>query len=407
MPNPAVLFISYDGILEPLGQSQVFAYARKLSGSFNMILLSFEKEHDLADTEHLEYVRSEAARHNIEWIPLRYHKRPRMLATGYDLLHGVVSALWVTFTRKVDIVHCRGLIPTAMGVVVRTVLRPRLIFDMRGLWIDEGVEKGDWTTLSKMYRIGKWIEKICLAKSDAVVSLTQAAVDDISKWRSLKNRVMNFRVISTCCDLDRFVLPSRNRNAGERFVFGYVGNVGIWYHFDAVLECFKMLLNRVPDALMLIINRNQQDLIRNKIRQAGIPSDSIEIKGTAHNSVASEIQRMHATAFFIRPSYAKIASAPTKLGELLGCGVPCLTSRGVGDMDSQLTGGNAGVLVDFDQLGEMDVLRRAVDQLLELARDPRTPQRCRETASLHFSLHEGSKRYHRLYNDLLDSNPRR
>jgi hypothetical protein len=31
---------------------------------------------------------------------------------------------------------------------------------------------------------------------------------------------------------------------------------------------------------------------------------------------------MNAGVFFINPFYSKIASAPTKLGEFLGCGVP-------------------------------------------------------------------------------------
>ena len=35
---------------------------------------------------------------------------------------------------------------------------------------------------------------------------------------------------------------------------------------------------------------------------------------------------------------AKIASAPTKLAEYLGCGVPCLGNVGVGDMEAILEG---------------------------------------------------------------------
>lgn len=39
-----VLYISYDGILEPLGQSQVLAYLKKLALGRNIYLLTFEKK---------------------------------------------------------------------------------------------------------------------------------------------------------------------------------------------------------------------------------------------------------------------------------------------------------------------------------------------------------------------------
>ena len=42
-----ILYISYDGILEPLGYSQVFNYVLKLSKDHEIILLTFEKKNNL------------------------------------------------------------------------------------------------------------------------------------------------------------------------------------------------------------------------------------------------------------------------------------------------------------------------------------------------------------------------
>ena len=41
-----VLYISYDGMLEPLGQSQVLAYQERLAANASLHLLSFEKPED-------------------------------------------------------------------------------------------------------------------------------------------------------------------------------------------------------------------------------------------------------------------------------------------------------------------------------------------------------------------------
>ena len=49
--KPAILYITYDGILEPLGQSQVLAYQELLAKDYDIHLLSYEKPSDWADVE--------------------------------------------------------------------------------------------------------------------------------------------------------------------------------------------------------------------------------------------------------------------------------------------------------------------------------------------------------------------
>jgi hypothetical protein len=44
-----VLYITYDGVLEPLGESQVVSYLERLASDVSLTLLSFEKPVDLAD----------------------------------------------------------------------------------------------------------------------------------------------------------------------------------------------------------------------------------------------------------------------------------------------------------------------------------------------------------------------
>ena len=44
-----VLYISYDGILEPLCRSQILSYLKALSSEYRIHLISFEKRKDLSD----------------------------------------------------------------------------------------------------------------------------------------------------------------------------------------------------------------------------------------------------------------------------------------------------------------------------------------------------------------------
>ena len=48
-----VLYITYDGLLEPIGQSQILKYIVHLSDDHNFTILSLEKESDLAEEKKL------------------------------------------------------------------------------------------------------------------------------------------------------------------------------------------------------------------------------------------------------------------------------------------------------------------------------------------------------------------
>ena len=80
-----VLYISYNGMLDPLGQSQVIPYLKELNQrGVEFTLLSFERPEALAKHEtEIERMRSDLAASGIDWHWLRYHKTPSLPATTY------------------------------------------------------------------------------------------------------------------------------------------------------------------------------------------------------------------------------------------------------------------------------------------------------------------------------------
>ena len=81
-----VLYISYDGVLEPLGQSQVLNYLKILSSEHDIYLLTFEKRTDLTSNNY-QLVFDECKEHGIEWVHLDYHKS--LLGTYVDIIKGL------------------------------------------------------------------------------------------------------------------------------------------------------------------------------------------------------------------------------------------------------------------------------------------------------------------------------
>ncbi|MBD7988321.1 glycosyltransferase [Luteimonas sp. Sa2BVA3] len=387
-----VLLISYTGLLEPLGQSQVLAYQENLASERPVHILSFERPIDLADRAKVEAVRRRIRAAGIHWHCLRYHKRPSTLATLWDIGWGAALGIRLARRHGLGIVHARSYVAGIMALLVKKAVGVRFLFDMRGFWVDERVDGGLWPRNGRMYRVAKWFERKLLIDADHVVSLTHAGVTEMAGFDYLQDRAPPMSVIPTCADLARFSPVADSKD--EPFTLGYVGSAGTWYLFDAAVAAFGVVRRLRPDARFLIINRDAHAYIRERLDAARVPEDAVELMQASHTEVPAQMRRMHAGVFFIKPVFSKQASAPTKLAEFLGCGIPCLSNTGVGDMAQVLVGDRVGVAVDaMDPAG----LESGVSALLDLCGEQDVAERCVASARRHFSLDEGVKRYRTIY----------
>ena len=395
-----VLYISYDGLMEPLGQSQVWQYLSGLSVNHKIILISYEKAADWANKPERERIKAAVRAKGVIWIPLRYHKKPSAVATAFDIYMGTLVALYLTLRYRVKIVHARSYVPSVIAFPLKKLLGVKYIFDMRGFWADERVDGGLWPKDGRLYRVAKWFERRFLLAADRVVSLTQAAVKDMQSFPYLQGRMPKFEVITTCADLDLFKPgtpdPSLQKDI-RPFTLGYVGSVGVWYLFDETLQFFKLLRQVIPNARLDILNRGDHIYILERLNVHQIDLQAVQLEVTDHVGVAHAMCRMDAGIFFYKSAYSKMATAPTKLGEFLGCGIPCVGNTGVGDMAAILAGENVGVvLCAFDD----EAYAQGVQALLKLVADVDTKSRCINVAKKYFALEQGVKAYDRIYQEL-------
>lgn len=394
--TPGVLYISYDGMLEPLGQSQVLGYLGRLAPGRRIHLISFEKPQDWSRVDERERVAQQIRSAGIEWHPQTYHKWPSAAATAWDIARGIFIGWKLVVRHRLHLVHARSYVAAVMALALKRLTGAHFVFDMRGFWADERVDGGLWPRHGRLYAAAKWFERRFLLRADHVISLTHAAVVILSNFDYLKGRLPPFTVIPTCADLQRFK-PVQPIGRNDAFVLGYVGTVGTWYLFDEVAACVAVLLRLKPDARFLVVNRGEHDFIRERLKAAGVPEASTDITSATHAEVPALMARMNAGVFFIKPAFSKQASAPTKLAELLGCGVPCLGNTGVGDMADVLESERVGIAINaFDKAS----ITAGLEALLKLAEDPEIGTRCVAAAQKHFSLDEGVRRYAAVYDRL-------
>ncbi|KZX51242.1 hypothetical protein A3709_10450 [Halioglobus sp. HI00S01] len=398
--KPSVLYISYTGILDPLGESQVLQYVIGLSKKHKMVLLTFEKPEALKDEQQLSELKRTCSDAGVEWHYHHYHRRPNLPATFYDLLVGIFTGTQLARRHEIDIVHCRSYLAGLMGLAVKRLTGTCHIFDMRGFWPDERVDGGVWTKASLRYRLFKRLERTLLLGTDYVVSLTRSGVTELTKFDYLEDRDLKVSVIPTCTNLQLFSPVEETRpSAGSGFVMGYVGSAGSWYMFDQVAKAVKQLFDQLPESRFLVLNKGGHTEILRHLESEDVDISRVELKSVPYQEVSQHIACMTAGISFIKPAWSKRASSPTRLGEFLACGKPLLANAGVGDVESDLLSSGTGVVIKGFSDEELSA---ALASIIELVSDPELGVRCRETAERQFSLQAGVEEYSSIYLRLED-----
>jgi glycosyltransferase involved in cell wall biosynthesis len=388
-----ILYISYTGLLEPLGQSQVLAYLVPLAEQRTIHLLSFEKPGSWLDVDTVEAVRQQIASSGIIWHPLKYTS-----STALDILRGFAKGISLCRSKKIKVIHARSYVPSVIAIYLKAIFRTRFVFDMRGFWADERVDGDIWAADSFNYRAAKWFERKFLDRADHIVVLTRAAELVLKEKLFAQATHPPITQIPTCVDLERFYLSRGRKSRPEgQFVVAYLGSASTWHLFDKVLEAFRLVLAARPEAELLIINRDEHRFIQEKISESGIPGPSTRLVAMPYSEIPRALEQVDASIFFYRQTFSRLACAPTKLGELLACGVPCMGNSGVGDVGEILQGCAVGAVVEtFDQSG----LSQAVELLLEFTGEADIAERCRDVAEKYFSLGSGVHKYREIYQQL-------
>ncbi|CAN5416027.1 glycosyltransferase family 4 protein [soil metagenome] len=389
-----VLYLSYDGMTDPLGQSQVLPYLTGLASEHSITIISFEKrERSQVNTVIQEIVRKS----NIEWIPLEYHKRPAIISTLRDVYAMWQTALSIVKKRPIHLVHCRSYITALVGLRLKKRLGIPFLFDMRGFWADERVEGGLWNVNNPVYktiynRFKRW-EKEFVKNADSIVTLTQCGKKEVASWK------LNDQIVVIPCCVDENLFDPLKIDTDEKkelrialginekdFILIYVGSLSTWYLLDDMMRFYSVLREKVASPKFLILTSEQIDFSRwgwnREIITQFVPRDKMPLY----------ISLANASVFFVKPSYSKKGSSATKMAELMAMNIPFVTNSGWGDVEEILSQGGGGLLLS--QLNE-SAFNKAVTELTTYRLPP-----SRSVVKNYFSLSSGIKLYSQLYGSI-------
>jgi glycosyltransferase involved in cell wall biosynthesis len=225
--------------------------------------------------------------------------------------------------------------------------------------------------------------------ADALVSLTDAG----RKILVDRGVTAPIEVIPCCADTDKFTWNGRSRKSVLRVVS--LGSLGPGYCPEGVVGVFAAIKKLWPAATLRLVTRTDPAPIYYLATNAGVDRASIEVVSVHPEEVPRCLADADVGLCMIEPSFAKIASSPTKLAEYLASGIPVIANcEGIGDLGRIFGNDRVGVdLTSFDESG----YTAAAARLGDLLADPLLSERCRAVACQSMSLESGVEKYWNLY----------
>ncbi len=367
------MYISYDGLTDPLGQSQILPYLRELSKhGFQFTILSFEKKERYQKEKGI--VNDALNSSGIKWVPLWFTSSPPVLSKIYDRWQLKRKVLDLHRQENFDMIHCRSYVAAEMGLFLKNRLGTKFLFDMRGFWADEKVDSHQWNQNNYLYRLiykhYKKKEREFLLNADGIITLTQASKDYLISKQEYKN--LSIEVIPCCADFNHFdfhkvsseevhSLKRKLQIPGTAKVITYLGSVGGWYMTHEMFSFFKMLTTQMPEYIMLILTKDNAARVETEVLSLGILPDKIFITYSDREHLPQFMALSNCSVFFIKSSFSKMASSPTKHAELMGMGIPVICND-IGDTGGIINDTKTGFIINtFNEDSYQDVINRICD----------------------------------------------
>ena len=407
--NKKVLFISYDGMTDPLGQSQVIPYLQGLSkAGYRIFLISCEKKQVYHQNK--ETIQQILDADSITWVPLNYTKKPPVLSTLLDVFKIKKAAKKIHREHTLDMVHTRAGVPALIGLWMKNTMGIKFLNDIREFYADGRVDGGMWNLKTPMYKTVydyfKKKEREAMIKSDGIVCLTYVAQDIIKTWPEYKQNIP-LEVIPCSVDLELFNPSAVNEEEkrqlqnelkidADDFIISYLGSIGGWYLTDEMMQFCKVLSDKMPAAKFLFISPHRHDDIKAAALKYGIDAAKIITKKASRKQVPVLLSLSGYSVFFIKPCYSKQSSSPTKHGEIMAMGIPVITNSGVGDVANIVAAFNSGIVIDNFTNDAYEAVARKITLDSDCDAD-----KIRQGALEFYALDKAIEKYCRIYDRIL------
>ena len=398
MKKNKILYLSYDGLLEPLGESQILSYQYKIANKYNIIIVSFEKLKDLQNTTKLNFLKNNLKEKKIIWNYVLFSNNLKPISTIYNFIKGFKLVISILLVNKISIIHCRGYVTFMMIYFLKYFFKFKILFDMRGFWIDERIEWDIWKKNALKYNLFKYIESKLINNANAIVSLTSDAKNQINKILNKKIKNIYFDTIHTCVDIQNYKIENNKslHIESDKIIFCHLGAISTRYDFDKVLW-FIDEINKFKKSELLIINQKEHQFIESKILSSKIDKSLIQIISLDFKDVPKYLANIDFGIFFPKDGFYLNGFFPTKFAEFIASSKPIITYNINKDFDNLLNIYDVGITIKRNQ---KNISNNDFEKIISYKNSEKLKFRTKKLINDHLSSNVGVKKYLNLYDKL-------
>jgi glycosyltransferase involved in cell wall biosynthesis len=278
-----------------------------------------------------------------------------------------------------------------IALVLKALFGAKVIFDMRGIFVDEVVEAGIIRAGTVIHAFERATEKLYMHKADVMVAVSQPHRDYLARLARDPAMAERCYVIPNSTDPAKFerVKPLKGSSMIRLL---YVGQHVVKYDMDGVFEFFRVLTQQHPESYLRIVTYGPPQKLVEKIRS--LPEaiqKRVEITNADSQDVPDKMNDSSAGMLLLHDTVGNRVSAPIKLAEYLAAGMPIIVSENIGDAETIIKKYGVGVIVRNKEY------ESAIRTLVNLLDTPDIEKRCRLAIAGDLSMESSCMKYMELY----------
>jgi len=395
-----ILFIADSSLRNPILQSQGLPFLYNLNHTrYKPLVISFE-EINLSKENSIE-IQSIIKRYDskINFLPVQISKKGIRSSWFYVTLKR--SKILYSTVRKYNVMllHARSFNPALLAIIIKILFKPsiKVIYDNRGLYIDELIFRNALSKGSLKEKIYRTIERLIVNKCDQMVVVSNVFKsymveqwDKSSKNISSKTNMIPNRTQLIFNDSD---ITFREERMKDRTICVYSGSSASWQGIDDFYNVFSMILNRIPTTHFKILTYEPEVFLNHPPENMELAQRLI-VEKVEFCNVKSELINATFGIHLRKPDVVSRVSAPIKFAEYLSAGLPVILREGIGDTEQIIKKYNVGVIIKKNDY------ESAISELQELLNDKDVYHRCLRIAEKEFNINISFKQYQEIYDKL-------
>ena len=298
------------------------------------------------------------------WVKTPSYVNSKSLGRAWNMFVFFIKLFFFP-TKKISspdiiIISSLSIFPIINAYILSKRFKAMLIFEVRDLWPKTLIELSEKKPNLLLLKVISWFERFAYKKSDYVVSLLINSKSHMvgkgligEKFRYIPNGIEIQSVKKT---LDKNIIKQFQK---EKFIFGYVGTIGIANSLENFVECAIKLKKNKKIHFVLVGNGSFKNNLKNKVSNNKLKNVTFidAIEKTQIHPLISYFDVCY-LGWHDKPMY-KFGTSPNKLFDYMYAGKPILHSySGRGDIVKL---GNAGITCEADNVEQiMDAIYKFV-----------------------------------------------